>query len=139
VVDGHVVGSQGVFSTEWHVTRTVETGSRLGRWYQGRGLGREMRSAVLHLAFDGFGAERAVSCAYADNGASLAVTSGPRLPAERPGPGPARRSVGDAGPLRDGPRDFGAIRRDDVEVLGAADVVAPFGTERPRGRPNPGS
>ena len=37
--------------------RTVGTGSWLGRPYQGRGIGKEMRGAVLALAFDGLGAE----------------------------------------------------------------------------------
>ena len=42
--------------------------------YQGRGLGTEMRAAVLGLAFDHLGAERARSEAFTDNPASLGVS-----------------------------------------------------------------
>ena len=35
--------------------------------HQGQGLGREMREAVLHLAFAGLGAEEALSGAFEDN------------------------------------------------------------------------
>ena len=52
----------------------MATGSWLTRSAQGRGLGKEMRAAVLHLAFAGLGAERAVSAAFEDNAASLAVS-----------------------------------------------------------------
>ncbi|MGA8427262.1 MAG: GNAT family N-acetyltransferase, partial [Candidatus Dormiibacterota bacterium] len=40
---GKVIGSQGINSTNFVVTRSVTTGSWLGRAYQGQGLGREMR------------------------------------------------------------------------------------------------
>lgn len=39
-----------------------------------RGLGTEMRSAILHLAFDGLDAREASSEAFADNEASNAVS-----------------------------------------------------------------
>jgi RimJ/RimL family protein N-acetyltransferase len=41
---------------------------------QGRGLGKEMREAVLHLAFAGLGAERALSEAFTDNAPSRGVS-----------------------------------------------------------------
>ena len=56
------------------VLRTVGTGSWLGRIYQGKGIGTEMRAAVLHLAFAGLGADYALSSAFADNEASIGVT-----------------------------------------------------------------
>jgi RimJ/RimL family protein N-acetyltransferase len=46
----------------------------VGLEHQGRGLGKELRSAVLHLAFSGLGAEQAVTGAFADNARSLGVT-----------------------------------------------------------------
>jgi RimJ/RimL family protein N-acetyltransferase len=52
----------------------VSTGSFLGLAHQGRGIGREMRAAVLHLAFDGLGARRAETAAFSDNPASRRVT-----------------------------------------------------------------
>ena len=56
------------------VTKAVGSGSWLGREFQGKRLGKEMRSAVLHLAFAGLGAEVAYSGAFDDNMASLAVS-----------------------------------------------------------------
>ena len=52
----------------------MSTGSWLGARWQGRGLGTEMRAAVLELAFEGLGAETARSGALAGNEASLAVS-----------------------------------------------------------------
>jgi RimJ/RimL family protein N-acetyltransferase len=69
-----LVGAQAVGGDSFAVTRTVDTGSWLGRSQQGRGLGKEMRTAVLHLAFAGLGAERATTAAFADNTRSLGVT-----------------------------------------------------------------
>jgi RimJ/RimL family protein N-acetyltransferase len=73
-LEGQPVGVQGVVGEEFAALRSVETGSWLGRRFQGRGLGREMRAAVLHLAFAGLGAERALSGAWHDNGPSIAVS-----------------------------------------------------------------
>jgi RimJ/RimL family protein N-acetyltransferase len=72
--EGEVVGVQGVMATDFPALRTVETGSWLTQRVQGRGVGREMRSAVLHFAFDVLGAEVAKSGAFRDNAASLAVS-----------------------------------------------------------------
>jgi RimJ/RimL family protein N-acetyltransferase len=71
---GEVVGVQSLHGTDFAVTRQVETGSWLGRSYQGQGIGKEMRAAVLELAFAGLGAERATSGAWEDNPASLRVS-----------------------------------------------------------------
>jgi RimJ/RimL family protein N-acetyltransferase len=74
VRDGAVVGTQGIGGRDFALLREVSTGSWLGRHYQGRGIGTEMRAAVLHLAFEGLQAEHAVSGAFEDNAASLAVS-----------------------------------------------------------------
>jgi RimJ/RimL family protein N-acetyltransferase len=71
---GEVVGAQGLDGRDFAVGREVSTGSWLGRTYQGRGIGTEMRAAVLHLAFEGLSAEYATSEAFEDNAASLAVS-----------------------------------------------------------------
>ena len=71
---GKVIGSQGINATNFVVTRNVTTGSWLGRAYQGQGLGREMRAAILEFAFSGLGAEVALSSAFHDNAASLRVS-----------------------------------------------------------------
>ncbi|MET7337212.1 GNAT family N-acetyltransferase [Nonomuraea sp. NPDC005650] len=74
VHDGQVVGTQDLSAHGFPVTREVHTGSWLGRAHQGRGLGTEMRAAVLHLAFTGLRALTAVSSAFQDNPASLGVS-----------------------------------------------------------------
>lgn len=74
VVDGTVVGTQSVSGTHFSVLREVRTGSFLGLAHHSRGYGTEMRAAVLALAFEGLGAEYAISAAYTYNAASLAVS-----------------------------------------------------------------
>lgn len=71
---GRAVGMQDLMATTFPQLRTVGTYSWLGRASQGRGIGRAMRAAVLHLAFDGLGAARAESSAFEDNVASAAVS-----------------------------------------------------------------
>ena len=72
--DGVVVGTQGMHARDFALVREVGTGSWLGRAHHGRGTGTQMRAAVLHLAFEGLGAEQAVSGAFEDNAASLGVS-----------------------------------------------------------------
>ena len=74
VVDGRAVGTQELTAANFPALRTVETFSWLTRSEQGKGLGREMREAALHLAFGALGAERARSDAFEDNAASRAVS-----------------------------------------------------------------
>jgi RimJ/RimL family protein N-acetyltransferase len=71
---GEPVGMQDVGAVDFAVTREVHTGSWLGRRHHGRGIGTEMRAAVLHLGFAGLGADTAASGAHTDNAASLAVS-----------------------------------------------------------------
>jgi hypothetical protein len=54
--------------------RTVRSGSWLGQRFQGKGVGKLMRQAVLVLAFDHLGAEVAESEAFIDNPASNKVS-----------------------------------------------------------------
>jgi RimJ/RimL family protein N-acetyltransferase/ribosomal protein S18 acetylase RimI-like enzyme len=68
------VGVQGIRGRDFAGERTVDTGSWLGRAWQGRGLGTEMRAAALHLAFAGLGARRATSGAIQGNPQSLGVS-----------------------------------------------------------------
>jgi RimJ/RimL family protein N-acetyltransferase len=73
-VDGSPIGVQDLEATNFRFTRSVESGSWLGRAFQGQGLGREMREAMLHLAFAGLAAEEALSGAFEDNDASIATS-----------------------------------------------------------------
>jgi RimJ/RimL family protein N-acetyltransferase len=61
VLDGAVVGSQAVHTTNFPVLREVHTGSYLARHVQGRGVGKRMRAMVLELSFGYFGAQWATS------------------------------------------------------------------------------
>ncbi len=73
-VDEAPVGVQGLMAKNFARLLTVETGSWLGLQHQGQGLGKEMRAAILHLAFEGLGAIEALSGAFHDNRASLATS-----------------------------------------------------------------
>jgi RimJ/RimL family protein N-acetyltransferase len=75
VVDGAVVGVQGMFADDFPRLRSFTTGSWVGQAWQGRGIGTEMRHAILHLGFAGLGAQEALSGAWHDNAPSLAVTT----------------------------------------------------------------
>jgi RimJ/RimL family protein N-acetyltransferase len=74
VVEGHVVGACDLAAEHFAELRQFTTGSWLGREFQGRGLGKEVRMAALTLGFDGLGAEFALTSMWHDNRASLGVT-----------------------------------------------------------------
>ncbi len=76
VVDGEPVGMQDPIGMSFSTFGTVTTFSWLSSDHRGRGLGREMREAVLHLAFDGLGAKEATSDAFVDNQGSHAISRG---------------------------------------------------------------
>jgi RimJ/RimL family protein N-acetyltransferase len=73
-VDGAVVGVQTLQAEDFAVTREVDTGSWIGMAHQGRGIGTEMRAAVICFAFDQLGAVSARSSAFVDNVSSLRVS-----------------------------------------------------------------
>jgi RimJ/RimL family protein N-acetyltransferase len=124
---GTPVGVQDLVGERFAVRRTVHTGSWLGLDHQGRGLGKEMRAAVLHLAFAGLGAERAETAAWHDNVASLGVTrslgyrpNGDRVGVRR---GQAEHQL-----------DFVLTRadwraRDDIQIEGLDPCLPLFGVE----------
>ena len=127
-VDGELVGMQDLLGEQFPIRRTVTTGSWLVRAHQGRGIGTEMRSAVLHLAFAGLGAERAETEAFEENEASIRVSqrngyvpNGDRIAVRDDAPARLLRFV-----LR---REvWAARRRPDVEVTGLDDdALALFG------------
>lgn len=72
--DGELVGMQDVHAEHFTLTRTVATGSWLGRAHQGHGTGTLVRRLVVGLAFDELGAERCESGWIAGNHASAAVS-----------------------------------------------------------------
>ena len=71
---GRAVGFQDLRAERFPIYRTVATGSWLGQPFQGRGIGKLMRQAILALAFDHLGAEIAETEAFLDNPASNKVS-----------------------------------------------------------------
>jgi RimJ/RimL family protein N-acetyltransferase len=72
--EGVAIGSQSIHAERFAIMRKVDNGSLLGLANQGKRLGREMREAVLALAFDGLGARVATTEAFLDNAASSGVS-----------------------------------------------------------------
>ena len=73
-VAGELAGVQSLHTVDSALTRTAETGSWLGRSFQGRGVGTRTRRAVCAFAFDALGAVEVTSGAFLDNPSSLAVS-----------------------------------------------------------------
>jgi RimJ/RimL family protein N-acetyltransferase len=73
-VDGEVVGVQSLMAVDFAALRSVKTGSWLGLAHQGKGIGKEMRSAILQFAFESLGAVEALSGGFPDNESSLGVS-----------------------------------------------------------------
>ena len=71
---GELVGMQALEGPDWTAERTVDSWSWLTTDARGRGWGKQMRAAVLALAFGPLGARAAISSAVVDNGSSLGVS-----------------------------------------------------------------
>ena len=117
-VEGRPVGMQDVGAQHFRAVRSVETGSWLGRAHQSQGLGREMRQAILHLAFAGLGAEEALSGAFEDNAASLAVSRAVGYEENGEARGHRRDGFGRTVRFRMGRPQWERTRRDDIEIIG---------------------
>lgn len=72
--ESKLVGVQELEADDFLQLRTVDSSSFLLADARGRGWGKQMRIAVLALAFDHLGAEVAITSAYEDNYASLGVS-----------------------------------------------------------------
>ena len=117
-VDGQPVGMQDLGATHFSAVRSVETGSWLGQAHQGQGLGREMREAVLHLAFCGLGAEEALSGAFEDNLASLATSRAVGYEENGEARGHRRNGAARTIRFRLGREAWEERRRADIEIIG---------------------
>ncbi len=71
---GELVGAQVLEGDDFLVLRTVDSASFLSAAARGRGWGKQMRRAVLALAFGPLAAEYAITSAWHDNAASLGVS-----------------------------------------------------------------
>ena len=72
--DGEPLGMQDLIGAEFAAFGTVTSFSWLAPAARGRGLGKEARAAILHLAFEGLDAREASSEAFTDNKASNRVS-----------------------------------------------------------------
>jgi RimJ/RimL family protein N-acetyltransferase len=127
-----LVGTQELLSERFAETREVGTGSWLGLPFQGRGIGTEMRAAVLELAFRGLGAATAVSAWLDGNDSSRRVS-------EKLGYIPAGTGVESP---RGEPLTAHTVRLERerwrspvaVEIDGLEGCLSLFGADRPAGR-----
>jgi RimJ/RimL family protein N-acetyltransferase len=71
---GDLIGLQALEGDDFTTLRTVDSFSMLVRDARGKGYGKQMRDAVLTLAFGPLEAVRAVTSAWHDNHASLGVS-----------------------------------------------------------------
>jgi len=74
LADDEIVGFQELEGNDFPVLRTVDTSSFLIPAVRGRGIGKQMRRAVLALAFGPLQAQAAITSAWHDNDASLGVS-----------------------------------------------------------------
>lgn len=74
LLDGKQIGLQALEGKDFPTRRTVDSHSWLVSSARGRGLGKQMRAAVLELGFTHLGAAYAVTEAWDDNAASLGVS-----------------------------------------------------------------
>ncbi|MFI9605520.1 GNAT family N-acetyltransferase [Streptomyces sp. NPDC052043] len=72
--EGRPVGVQDMRAVDFGIRREIVSGSWIGLNHQGRGLGTEMRVAMLHLAFEELGAVSATSMSFTDNISSVSVS-----------------------------------------------------------------
>lgn len=119
IVEDAVIGSCDLGAKHFATLRQFQTGSWLGREFQGHGLGKEMRMACLTLGFDGLGAQFAHTGLWHDNAPSLGVTrslgyevEGRRRELRR---GEADELIG----FRMPQDHWATIRRDDIMISGS--------------------
>jgi RimJ/RimL family protein N-acetyltransferase len=125
-IDGQPVGMQDIGAENFGAVRSVDTGSWLGKAHQGKGIGREMREAILHLAFAGLGAEEALSGAFEDNAASLATSRAVGYEENGEARGRRRDGSGRTVRFRIGREAWERRRRNDIEILGLAGCLEMF-------------
>ena len=124
IVDGEPVGMQDLIAEKFDTCGTFATFSWLSTDVRGRGLGTEMRSALLHLAFAGLGAGEAGSDAFVDNIGSNRVSenlgyehNGVEWDIRRGEPGLIQR-------WRLTRKAWETRRRNDIDLTGVDDFLA---------------
>lgn len=118
MLDDAPVGMQDLVGVDFATFGTVSTFSWLLPRYRHRGIGTEMRTAVLHLAFAGLGTREALSEAFGDNEASNRISralgyepNGTAWATRRGNPAPVSR-------WRLTRQRWERTRRDDIQLAG---------------------
>ncbi|MEU3623364.1 GNAT family N-acetyltransferase [Amycolatopsis coloradensis] len=130
VVDGEPVGMQDLIGTDFATFGTVTTFSWLDPHLRGSGLGKEMRQAVLHLAFDGFGASEAGSDAFFDNHASNRVSQALGYEPNGVSWDTRRGEPAEIKQWRLTREQWAARRRGDIELVAVHDCLPVLGITR---------
>lgn len=129
LVDGEPLGQQDLTGHAFNDFGTIETTSWVSANARQRGIGTEMRSAILHLAFEGLGATEAHSEAAVDNAGSNAVSE--RLGYERNGTAWATHQgkpvLGQRWRL--GRETWAARRREDITMSGVEECRVALGLQ----------
>lgn len=131
VVDGEPVGMQDLVGLNFSTFGTVTTFSWLGPSARGRGLGKEMRQAVLHLAFEGLGAREAESAGFTDNLASNRVSESLGYVPNGLSWDTRRGDPAEIQQWRLTRERWSPGRREDIELVGVADCLPVLGITRP--------
>ncbi|MFL6136519.1 MAG: GNAT family N-acetyltransferase [Frankiaceae bacterium] len=131
VVDDEPVGMQDLIGTSFSAFGTVETFSWLSTGARGHGLGKEMRQAVLHLAFDGLGARQADSGAFVDNHASNRISQALGYAPNGVDWSTRRGDAAEVNRWRLTRERWLDGRRDDIELVGVAECLPVLGIRGP--------
>lgn len=130
LADGEPIGMQDLVGRDFARFGTVTTFSWLAPGARGHGYGWEMRSAILHLAFEGLGAREAGSDAFVDNEASNHIS---RALGYEPNGTDWDTRRGEPARIQRWhlPRDtWQRTRRDDIDLIGVEPCLAVLGISR---------
>lgn len=129
LVDGRAVGMQDLIGDQFATFGTVVSFSWLDSDLRGQGIGREMRHAILHLAFEGLGASEAATEAFLDNPGSNGVSrsigyrdNGVTWATRRGQPGLLQR-------WRITRPEWEERRRDDIQLVGITECKGTLGIQ----------
>ncbi len=127
VVAGEPLGMQDLIGVNFSAFGTVSTFSWLSPDARGRGLGKEMRQAVLHLAFEGLSAQEAGSEAFVDNHASNRVSNAMGYEPNGTTWSTRRGAAAEMNRWRLTREQWMKGRRSDIQLLGVADCLPVLG------------
>jgi RimJ/RimL family protein N-acetyltransferase len=127
LLDGEPVGMQDLVGRDFTRFGTVSTFSWLAPGVRGRGIGKETRAAVLHLAFAGLNAREAASDAFTDNHASTKVSRALGYEPNGTDWDTRRGEVAQIQRWRLTRDAWSRVRRDDIELAGVQECLPVLG------------